>query len=71
MDLSPCLLSADGSFDTNDEPGILNPCSWMDAGHTLCSNLSCVAVIPLDELVEICFHRKLASPILAGAQKSR
>lgn len=43
-DLAPCVI----------EEGMLQEgawvCGWMDAAHTLCSNLDCIAVVPLSEL---------------------
>lgn len=27
-----------------------NPCAWIDAEHTLCDNLDCIARIPMSEL---------------------
>jgi hypothetical protein len=36
-------------------------CGWMDLAQTLCSNPRCIAVIPLDDLVDICFPRKAAA----------
>src|SRR2546430_96806 len=61
-ELSPCILAADEAAvglhaltgaQINDEPGILSQCSWVDRGHTLCSNLHCIAQVPLDELIEL------------------
>jgi len=60
-DLSPCIFSADEPRFGADDPGILQQCSWMDAAHTLCSNFKCVAVVPLDELVEICAKQLAAA----------
>jgi hypothetical protein len=31
-----------------DETGL--PCSWIDAEHTLCDNLDCIARVPMSEL---------------------
>jgi hypothetical protein len=27
-----------------------NPCAWMDAAHTLCDNIDCIAQVTLAEL---------------------
>lgn len=48
----PCLFSVDGETF---------PCSWMDEAQTLCSSLRCVAVVPLDEIIDIVFPRKAAA----------
>ncbi len=60
-DLSPCIFSNDSSAFGEDEPGILRQCSWMDEKHTLCSNLECVAVVPLNELLEIVFPQGIVA----------
>ncbi|MGH9746564.1 MAG: hypothetical protein ACRD59_10710 [Candidatus Acidiferrales bacterium] len=45
-DLNPCLSQGgDGRA--------LEACSWMDADRTLCSNLRCIAVSPIDELIKL------------------
>jgi hypothetical protein len=45
-ELNPCLSGGgDGRA--------LTRCRWMDFDHTLCSNFRCVAMIPLDELLEM------------------
>lgn len=46
---SPCVLP----LDPDDDPERPTTCAWMDEGRTLCSNLRCVAVTPLDELAEM------------------
>ena|SRR2546429_87487 len=48
-ELSPCILSAADSAFGEDEPGILSRCSWLDPARTLCSNLHCIAQVPLDQ----------------------
>lgn len=45
-ELKPCLFQF-----RPGEP--LMACSWIDAGRTLCSNLQCIAQVPLDELMEL------------------
>jgi len=48
---TPCLL-----VHPDDIPGAIGvPCSWLDETHTLCSNLDCIAVVPLAELCAIVF----------------
>lgn len=48
--LKPCLFRiADG------EP--LLSCTWIDFDHTLCSNFRCIAIVPLDELLEMALFR--------------
>jgi hypothetical protein len=45
-DLNPCL-SPGGTG------GPVTRCVWMDFDHTLCSNLRCIARVPLGELLEM------------------
>ncbi len=52
-DLRPCLAQL-----APGEP--LVACSWIDFDHTLCSNFRCIAVIPLDELLELAILRPAA-----------
>lgn len=40
-ELKPCVLDAG------------EPCAWVDFDHSLCSNPRCIAVIPLEELLEM------------------
>ena len=42
-DFQPCLV-----FRAAGTP--LEPCEWLDADHTLCSNPRCVGVTPISEL---------------------
>lgn len=51
-ELNPCL-----SKDGDGNP--VTPCRWMDFDHTLCSNFHCIAVVPLDELLEMPILRTL------------
>lgn len=44
--LNPCFLGGG-----NGAP--IETCSWLDADHTLCSNLECIAVTPLRVLMEM------------------
>ena len=60
-DQAPCIFDTGVViFPVNPEADLAAPptCSWMDSGRTLCSNLRCVAAIPLAELVDICFPAK-------------
>ncbi len=41
-------------------------CQWMDERRTLCSNPACVAVIPLDELLELVFPQPRVQAAAAG-----
>jgi hypothetical protein len=43
-ELNPCLF---GGGDGNP----LATCAWVDLDHTLCSNVRCVAVMPLAKLL--------------------
>lgn len=52
-DINPCL--SDGG---DGKP--LEACAWLDFDHTLCSNLRCVAVVPLAELLEMAYVRQVA-----------
>jgi hypothetical protein len=63
-ELSPCIFEAD-FLEGNERPELLR-CSWMDAGRTLCSNLHCVAQVPLDELVAMCAAQLRAAAAVAG-----
>lgn len=45
-DVNPCVS---GGGDGNP----LTRCRWMDFDHSLCSNFRCIAVIPLDDLLEM------------------
>jgi hypothetical protein len=58
-DLSPCVLQE--ILYNRDVMPLVGTCSWLDPGHTICTNPGCVAVIPLDELMEICFPPPLAA----------
>jgi len=52
-ELHPCLAQI--------APGQpLVACSWIDFDHTLCSNLRCIARIPLHELLEMPLLRDAA-----------
>lgn len=51
--VKPCLFQIAAG-----EP--LIACSWIDFDHTLCSNFRCIAVIPLDELLELAILRPAA-----------
>lgn len=51
-DFDPCIYPVGGTE-------IEARCAWMEPDRTLCSNPACVAVIPLDELVEM-FDRQMA-----------
>ncbi len=42
---SPCLL------DEGEQGSV--PCWWVDRAHTLCSNTSCLAVVPLGTLEQM------------------
>jgi hypothetical protein len=44
-DLNPCV-SRGGAGSPVDT------CSWLDFDHTLCSNLRCVALTPLEVMLE-------------------
>ena len=33
------------------DPRTGDTCSWLDAARTLCSNVRCVALVPLEELM--------------------
>lgn len=46
---APCVLPSE--FD--DDPERPLTCAWIDPARTLCSNPRCMAVIPLEELLEI------------------
>lgn len=46
-DLNPCLF---GGGDGNP----VATCAWVDFDHTLCSNIRCIAVMPLADLLEMC-----------------
>jgi len=43
---NPCLAEDDGGNP-------VDACSWIDFDHTLCSNPKCVAVIPLEDLLDL------------------
>jgi hypothetical protein len=60
-DSSPCVISSEFTLDNN--PHLIATCSWLDPAHTICSNLDCVAVIPLDELIEIIFRAEKARAV--------
>lgn len=59
-DFSPCVL------EYEDEDHQL-PCGWLDFDHTLCSNPRCVALVPLDELLEMPIFRGGEVAKCAGA----
>jgi hypothetical protein len=46
-ELQPCLVTYPGGVRAPE------PCAWLDPGHTLCSNPRCVALVPLDELIDM------------------
>ena len=54
-DLRACSYVVGFTVDEEEGADELVNCSWLDAGHTLCSNPQCVAKMPLDELLELCF----------------
>jgi len=54
-DLAPCIISQGLLVDRDGDPSALAACSWLDEAHTLCSNLDCVAVVPLSELCAIVY----------------
>lgn len=57
-ELSPCVMEEflDGGADGFPEPDRWT-CTWMDFDHTLCSNVQCVAQIPMNELLEMPLFR--------------
>lgn len=64
-DLSPCIIPGD---QLGLDPSIRSRCAWLDGPRrTLCSNLRCIAVTPLDELIETFFTRQAAASA-AGAR---
>jgi hypothetical protein len=54
-DLAPCIIARGSTVDLDGNPAAMAACSWLDPAHTLCSNLDCVAVIPMSELCAIGF----------------
>jgi hypothetical protein len=52
-EFAPCQLVVVGHDDQGQADPILQPCGWVDFDHTLCSNLRCVAEIPLDVLMDM------------------
>lgn len=49
-DSKPCLLAS-------EEDGSPVPCYWIDFDHTLCSNLRCIGVVPLSEILSLAVLR--------------
>lgn len=53
-ELQACVLR----FDDEDHQ---EACSWLDRGHTLCTNPQCVAQVPLDELLAMDLEVEVAA----------
>lgn len=47
-DRAPCQDNGDGV-----------PCCWLDAAHTLCDNIECIAQVPLEVLERLLEERGL------------
>jgi hypothetical protein len=52
-ELNPCM-----SRGGDGEP--IETCAWLDFDHTLCTNLRCVALTPLADLLEMPLLQEVA-----------
>lgn len=65
-DLTPCkitILVAAGRSKNDGFREEDGACSWIDYAHTLCSNLKCIAVVPMDEIAEIAEDLHALAPL--------
>lgn len=47
---SPCMINPIFPCDPSAAGAELEPCTWLDFDHTLCTNLRCLALVPIEEL---------------------